>query len=125
MPSVTRTRLAVVVMVASLLAPMAAACAASSSEAAKDVTVTACDADPAGGKPMATGQITNHSSKASGYVIHVTFIDSSGNKVADGGAAVAKVDAGTTATWHAGGTADAKGPLTCKVVGVTRNAVVP
>ena len=119
----TRNRLAMALLLASFLGPMA--CKASSSEAAKDVTVTSCDADPSGGRPNATGQIMNHTSKASAYVIHISFVDSSGNKVTDGGSAVAKVDPGTSATWHAGGAADAKGPLTCKVAGVTRTAVTP
>jgi hypothetical protein len=94
----------------------------SSKAAAKDVKVTACKASPTGGHPTAEGQIRNHSSKASFYTIHVKFTDSSGNGVGDGVAAVAKVDPGTTAKWHATGTLNAKGPLTCKLSSVTRNA---
>ncbi len=99
-------------------------CSASGSTAAKDVTITACTASPTGGHPTATGQILNHSSKASLYTIHVKFTDSAGNGVGDGLAAVAKVDAGTRATWHASGTVNAKGPVKCKLSSVTRNATL-
>jgi hypothetical protein len=94
----------------------------SSKTAAKDVTITACTASKTGGRPTASGRILNHSSKASFYTVHVKFTDSSGNGVGDGVAAVAKVDPGTTAKWHATGTLKAKGPLTCKLSSVTRNA---
>jgi P pilus assembly chaperone PapD len=100
------------------------ACSSSGSSAAKkDVTITACTSSPTGGHPTATGKIVNHSSKPSLYTIHVKFTDSAGNGVGDGVAAVAKVDPGTTANWHANGTLNAKGPLTCKLSSVTRNAV--
>ena len=100
------------------------ACSSSSKSAAReDVTVTACTASPTGGHPTATGKIENHSSKASLYTIHVKFTDASGNGVGDGVAAVAKVDPGTTANWRANGTLNAKGPLTCTLSSVTRNAV--
>jgi hypothetical protein len=92
----------------------------SSKAAAQDVTVTACQADPAGGRPAADGTIVNHSSKASTYVIDIIFYDSSGNRASEGGATVGKVEPGATATFHAGGLASAKGPLTCKVASVTR-----
>jgi hypothetical protein len=96
-------------------------CSASGSTAAKDVTITACTSSPTGDHPTATGRIVNHSSKASIYTIHVKFTDSAGNGVGDGFAAVAKVDARTTANWHANGTFNAKGPLKCKLSSVTRN----
>ena len=100
-----------------------AGCSASGKTAAKDVSVTACTPSPTGGHPTATGRIVNHSSKSSLYTIHVTFTDSAGNGVGDGVAAVAKVDPGTKATWHANGSLNAKGPVKCKLSSVTRNAV--
>jgi hypothetical protein len=100
---------------------MLTGCSASGSTAAKDVTITACTASPTGGHPRAAGRILNHSSKASFYTIHVKFTDSAGNGVGDGVAAVAKVDAGTTANWHADGSLNAKGPLKCALASVTRN----
>jgi hypothetical protein len=96
-------------------------CAASSKTAAKDVTVTACTPSPTGGHPTAAGHIVNHSSKASVYTIHVKFKDPAGNGVGDGLAAVARVEAGATANWHATGTLSAKGPLKCTLASVTRN----
>jgi hypothetical protein len=97
-------------------------CAASGKTAAKDVAITACTASPTGGHPTASGQILNHSSKASAYTIHVKFKDSSGNSEGDGLAVIAKVGAGSTASWHADGSLSAKGPLTCSLSSVTRNA---
>jgi hypothetical protein len=99
-------------------------CSSSSSAAAKDVTISACTASPTGGHPTATGQILNHSSKSSLYTIHVKFTDSAGNGVGDGVAAVAKVDPGTTATWHVIGTLNAKGPVKCTLSSVTRTVSV-
>jgi len=95
-------------------------CTKAGSSAAKDVKVTACTADPSGGKPVARGEISNASSKASTYVIHVKFVDSAGNGVGDGVATVGKVDASGTATWNATGTQSARGPLKCSVASVTR-----
>ena len=95
-------------------------CSASGKTAAKDVSITACTPSPTGGHPTATGRIVNHSSKSSAYAIHVKFTDSAGNGVGDGVAAVAKVDAGSTANWHANGSLNAKGPLKCAVSSVTR-----
>jgi hypothetical protein len=100
-----------------------AGCSSSNKAATKDVKITACTADAKGGHPTASGEIDNHSSKASLYTIHVKFKDASGNDVGDGVAAVAKVDPGTTATWHATGTLNAKGPVTCTFSSVTRTAV--
>ena len=84
---------------AGALAGVAAAlagCAASSKTAAKDVKITACTPTPNGGHPKASGQIVNHSSKASVYTIHVKFKDSAGNGVGDGFTAVRR-PAGTPA----------------------------
>src|ERR1700737_2227279 len=84
-----------------------AGCAASGSTAARDVTITACTPSATGGHPTAAGRIVNHSSKSSAYTIHVKFTDSAGNGVGDGLAAVAQVDAGSTANWHADGSVSA------------------
>jgi len=105
-----------------LVVPMVAACTKAGNSAAKDVTVTACTADPAGGKPVAGGEIHNPSSEASTYVIHVKFTDGAGNGVGDGVATVAKVEAKGTATWKTAGTLSARGPLTCPLASVTRAA---
>ena len=113
-------------MAAAVLGGLAAlpACSSSTHSPASDVTVTTCRADPGGGRPTAEGHITNHTSKASTYAFGVTFNDSSGNRVTAGAATVGKVDAGQDTTWKVTGATDAKGPLTCKVNGVSR-AVAP
>lgn len=108
---------------ACLLVAVAASCSSAAKNAAADVTVTSCEADPSGGQPSAAGQINNHSSKGSAYAFTVTFIDSAGNKVTQGAGAVAKVPAGGTADWTVGGLAGGKGPLTCEVSNVVRTAV--
>ena len=108
---------------ASACVALALAGCSSSAAARKDVTITACTPSPTGGHPTAAGRIVNHSSKSSLYTIHVKFTDSAGNSVGDGLAAVAKVDPGTAAKWHADGTLNAKGPLKCKLSSVTRGAV--
>lgn len=100
---------------------LACAGCSSSKSAAKDVSVTACQTSPTGGHPTARGRIVNHTSKASIYTIHVKFVDASGNSVGDGLAAVAKVDSGKTALWHANGTFSAKGKLKCELASVTRH----
>jgi hypothetical protein len=50
------------------------------------------------------------------------FTDSAGNGVGDGVAVVAKVNAGSTANWHANGSLNAKGPLKCALSSVTRTS---
>jgi predicted small secreted protein len=102
-----------------LAAPLLAGCNSSKS-AAKDVSITACTADPGGGRPNASGTIDNHSSKASSYALEITFYDSAGNQVSEGAATLGKVESGATAKFTSEGLTDAKGPVTCKVASVTR-----
>jgi hypothetical protein len=92
----------------------------SSDSAKKDVTIQACQADPGGGKPKASGQILNHSSKTSNYVVNLKFKDAQGNAVATGVAPVKSVKSKQSATWELTGTNSAKGPLTCAITGVSR-----
>ena len=108
------------VMIALSITALVGACSKAGSSATKDVSVGACTADPSGGNPVATGQIRNSTGKASAYVIHVKFVDSSGNGVGDGVATVARVEAHGTAAWRAVGTLSARGPLTCPLSSVTR-----
>lgn len=88
-----------------------------------DVTVTTCAPTPGGGKPEASGSITNRTTKASGYTFRVRFLDPAGNEVSQGTSAVAKVEPNVTATWTLQGATSANGPLTCKVSNVTRTAI--
>ncbi len=114
----TSTALAAAVL-AIIVSSLLAGCT-SSATASKDVTITACTADPSGGRPSADGTINNHSSKASTYIVNVNFYDSAGNQVSQGADTVGKVEAGATATFHLQGLTSAKGPLTCKAGNVTR-----
>ncbi len=93
-------------------------CSKKSTDAA---TVTACNADPGGGKPTAEGQVRNSTSKGSAFLIRVGFYDSGGNRVSEGADSVSGVDAGGSAPWHVTGAADANGPLTCKVMELRRS----
>jgi len=90
------------------------------SSAKRDVTVQACNADPTGDKPTASGQIVNHSSKTSDYVVRLKFTDAQGNQVAEGVDGVKSVASGAGATWTLKGDRDARGPVKCTVTGVTR-----
>ena len=89
-------------------------------DAKKDVTIKSCQADPQGGKPKASGQILNHTSKTSNYVVKIKFNDAQGNSLSEGAAPVQSVDADKTATWELTGDRAAKGPLKCELTGVTR-----
>jgi len=121
-PRLARPRLAAPRLGGMVVCLLVLSAGCSSSKAAeKDVTITACKASPGGGHPTAEGRITNHSRKDSAYTIHVKFTDSAGNGAGDGFAAMAKVDAGSSATWHATGTVNSKGSVTCKLDSVTRN----
>ncbi len=95
----------------------------SSDKAKKDVTVGACNAPAGGGKPKAVGQIVNHSSQTSNYVVRVKFKDAQGNVVSDGLDAVKSVKASATANFSLEGASSAKGPLTCEVSSVTRTHI--
>ena len=91
-----------------------------SASAAGDVTVQSCSADPAGGKPTASGTIVNHSSKSSNYVIRLKFTDAQGNQVSEGVNAVRSVKPAANAVWKLLGSRGVKGPVTCNVSGVNR-----
>jgi hypothetical protein len=86
----------------------------------QDATVTACNADPGGGKPTAEGQVRNTSSKTSTFLLTIGFYDSSGNRISEGVDTVGGINAGASGPWHTTGAADAKGPLTCKVTSLRR-----
>jgi hypothetical protein len=94
-----------------------------SSSAKGDVSVQSCTADPTGDKPVARGQILNHSSKDSNYVIRLKFTDPQGNQVSEGVTAVKDVGRNATAAWDITGTRSAKAPVACTVTGVTRTHI--
>lgn len=91
-----------------------------SDDAKKDVAVSACNADPGGGKPTASGTVANSSSKTSNYVIRLRFNDSQGNSVSEGAAPVKDVESGQTARWQLTGARSTDGPVTCELRSVSR-----
>ena len=95
----------------------------SSDPAKDDVTVQACNADPGGGQPKASGQIVNNTSKPSNYVVRLEFLDAQGNQVSEGATAVKDVEPSQTASWELTGTRDARGPVKCEVTGVSRTHI--
>jgi len=98
-------------------------CSDDNAEEAAEVKVSACVADPAGGRPRAEGTIVNSSSQPSAYTFRVRFLDPAGNEVSQASNAVARVEPGETATWRLEGGVSARGTLRCEVDNVTRNAV--
>ena len=115
---------ALLVVAAAIVVGVVVFTGSSSSKPAKDdVTVQACNADPAGGKPTASGQILNHTSKPSNYVIRLEFLDAQGNQVSEGVNAVKDVEPNATASWTLTGAREARGPLKCEVTGVTRTHI--
>jgi hypothetical protein len=115
---------ALLVVVAAIVVAVVVFAGSNSSNPAKDdVTVQACSADPAGGKPTASGQILNNTSKPSNYVIRLDFLDAQGNQVSEGVNAVKDVEPGATASWKLTGTRDASGPLRCELEGVSRTHI--
>jgi hypothetical protein len=108
------------VIVAAVIVVAVVVFAKDDNSAKGDVTVQACNADTAGNKPTASGQILNHSSETSNYLIRLKFTDAQGNQVAEGANGVKSVAPGASATWELKGDRDAKGPLQCKVTGVSR-----
>jgi hypothetical protein len=96
-----------------------------STSAKQDVSVQACNADPTGGKPTAAGQIVNHTSKASNYVIRLKFTDPQGNELSEGASGVKDVAPDATARWDLTGARDASGPVKCVVTGVSRTRILP
>ena len=97
-----------------------AGCGTSKSTA--DATVTACNADPNGGKPTAEGQVRNTSSKSSTFFIRLGFYDPSGNRVSEGLDSVGSVNPGQSGPFSITGAADAQGLLMCKVLTLRRTA---
>jgi hypothetical protein len=96
--------------------------ATSSDSAKNDVSIRSCAAT-SGSQPKASGEILNHSSKTSNYVIRLKFTDTQGNTVSEGIAPIQSVDAHQTATWQITGDRDAKGSVRCELTGVSRTHV--
>jgi hypothetical protein len=85
-----------------------------------DVTLGTCAVDDAG-FITAKGLITNHSSKASDYFVHVEFV-AGGTRYAEGIAAASGVAPSQQAEWEASGLTDARSGTECKITDVERTA---
>ncbi len=107
------------IAMAAVLTVTLVGCGSKSTSAA---TVTNCQPDPGGdAPPMAEGQVTNNSSKASSFFIRVGFYDNSGNRVSEGVDTLNDVEPGTSSPFQVVGAARANGPLNCKVMTVRRS----
>jgi hypothetical protein len=89
--------------------------------AAADVTLTGCTLNNFG-VPVASGSLTNHSSKKSDYSFSLSFLGPQGESQASGSDSETGVASGQTVKWKVTGNALAKGKPTCKVTDVTRYA---
>lgn len=87
-----------------------------------DVKVVSCAKDEFGDWPEAKLEITNHSSKASDYMVTVEFLDADGTRKGEGTGLVSNLSPGQTAEDTAGGTAEVPGKVTCRIVKVSRTA---
>jgi hypothetical protein len=90
--------------------------------AAADVSITSCTVDPALKIPLAKGTVLNHSSDTSDYTFTISFSNTAGTVVAQGGGTENNIAPHQTATFSVNGDAQVSGPVTCKVVEVTRFA---
>ncbi|MFD8482850.1 hypothetical protein [Kitasatospora sp. NPDC059673] len=87
-----------------------------------DVELTACAVDEELHWPAATVRITNHTATTSNYVVQIAFLDGAGRQVTEGVAAASSVAPAQDALEQAQGTADPKGPVSCRVVDIARYA---
>jgi hypothetical protein len=90
--------------------------------AAADVSVTSCGVDPTLKYPLAKGTVLNHSSGKSNYTFTISFLNRVGVVVGQGIGAEGDIAAGQTATFTTYGDSAVSGPVTCKIVNVTRFA---
>ena len=90
--------------------------------AAADLTINSCSVDPTLKIPVAKGTVLNHSSGTSDYTFTISFLNTTGTVVAQGGGIENNIAPGQTATFSVNGDAQTSGPVTCKLVEVTRFA---
>ncbi|MFJ8042595.1 FxLYD domain-containing protein [Kitasatospora sp. NPDC096147] len=89
----------------------------------KDAEITGCKVDSVLGWPSADVKVTNHSSKASNYIVNVEFVDESNTRVAEGIAATNNLAPNQAAQLKAQGASETKGKkISCRVSDVTRYA---
>ncbi|MFJ5926778.1 hypothetical protein ACIQF6_29695 [Kitasatospora sp. NPDC092948] len=96
--------------------------AADTDRGSGDVELTACAVDDQLHWPAATVRITNHSATTSNYVVQIAFLDGAGRQVTEGVAAASSLAPAQDTLQQAQGTADPKGPVSCRVVDIARYA---
>lgn len=77
-----------------------------------------CTRNAAG--PLATGTLTNHSSKLAGYMISVDFENEAGTRVAEGTSFVNHVQPGQTTNWEVSSASPHVDAPNCEVVSIER-----
>jgi hypothetical protein len=87
-----------------------------------DVKVDSCAISDAIDLPEAAITITNHSSKASNYLIELEFVNPAGTRLAEGIASADNLAPGQSEKVTATGTEQVSGKLRCRVTKVTRYA---
>jgi hypothetical protein len=92
--------------------------------ATADVAVTSCALDPTLNLPVAGGTIVNHSSGTSDYNFTISFFNSAGTVVARGRGFQDHLFPNHAVAFSVIGNNYVSGPLTCKVVDVTRFASI-
>ncbi|MFF6772048.1 FxLYD domain-containing protein [Streptomyces sp. NPDC012637] len=95
---------------------------AEESGARGDVKVTVCKVDPVTRWPSAELLITNRSSKASNYVVHVEFVDASDKRLSEAYASTNGLRPGQQAAVTAQSLDQVSVTVTCRITDVTRYA---
>ena len=112
--------LVLLVVVVVVVVLIVAGSRSTSKPARNDVTLNACTPGAGGASPTASGEVLNHTSKKSNYVIRVTFKDSGSNQVSEGADSVSGVAPLQRSPWQVSGVRRAQGPVKCTVSGVSR-----
>ncbi|GAA2829399.1 hypothetical protein GCM10010441_62340 [Kitasatospora paracochleata] len=100
----------------------AAPAAAGDTDKLKDVEITNCTVDATLHWPSAELKITNHSAKASNYIVHIEFVDASGTRIAEGIGATNNLAPNQGAVVKATGPSEVTGKISCRTADVTRYA---
>jgi hypothetical protein len=86
------------------------------------VRITACEVDSTTDSPSTELLITNRSSKASNYIVHVEFVDASGKRLEEATVGTNNVAPGQQSKVRAQGLAQMTAKITCRITDVTRFA---
>ncbi|QGZ51860.1 hypothetical protein GPZ77_28895 [Streptomyces sp. QHH-9511] len=87
-----------------------------------DAKITTCEVDPVTKWAAAELLVTNRSSKASDYIVHVEFVDASGTRLSETYASTNDVAPGQQSKVTAQGLDQVTAKITCRIKDVTRYA---